>query len=152
MELVGVLQAYIPGTGKQKVELRSIPMLSHLMTMSDNEKSLNNAANGYQMLLQLMFSIKKINLSFSKEDNVQCGLQQNSKSCSQGIVIMSCFCFLFLSLFFPLTQHVEHYIQNRSFSLSTEHRSGNLAFIDSTPKWKVLESVIHRGKRPLRML
>nr|POE98681.1 hypothetical protein CFP56_61909 [Quercus suber] len=73
-------------------------------------------ANGYQMLLQLMFSIKKINLSFSKEDNVQCGLQQNSKSCSQ------------------------------------EHRSGNLAFIDSTPKWKVLESVIHRGKRPLRML
>ncbi|KAF3948474.1 hypothetical protein CMV_025531 [Castanea mollissima] len=86
MKLLGIQQAYIPGTGKQK------------------------------MLITTHVFNQKVNLSFSKEDKVQCGLQQNNKSCSQ------------------------------------EHRSGNLAFIDSTPMWKEPGSVIHRGKRPLRML
>ena len=65
------------------------------MTVSDNEKSLNNAANGYQMLITTHVFNQKVNLSFSKEDNVQCGLSKTANLVAKVLFLCLVFVFCF---------------------------------------------------------
>ncbi|GMY34368.1 UDP-N-acetylglucosamine pyrophosphorylase [Fagus crenata] len=85
-ELLGIQQAYKPGIGKKKVEASPgwfvSPPKTCVLLKPPDEKSLNNAADGCQMPLSRVYN-QQINLSFAKEDNFQCGVQQTSKSCNQ---------------------------------------------------------------------
>ncbi|KAM3747522.1 hypothetical protein ACB098_05G040800 [Castanea mollissima] len=85
-ELLGIQGAYKPGIGKKKVEASPgwfvSPPKTCILLQPPDEKSLNDAADGCQMPSSHVFNNQK-NLSFAKQDNVQCGVQQTSKSCNQ---------------------------------------------------------------------
>ena len=96
---------------------------------------MKNVADGWQMSMVAPFQSAK-NLSFPKEDNIQCGLLQSSKYCNRGIVLfISPFCFKLSVL------PIKKINKKRSFSPSTEQLGGNVAFIEPG-------SMIHRGKHP----
>ena len=89
-ELLGIQGAYKPGIGKKKVEASPgwfvSPPKTCVLLQPPDEKSLNDAADGCQMPSSHVFNNQK-DLSFAKQDNVQCGVQQTSKSCNQGIAL-----------------------------------------------------------------
>ena len=89
-ELLGIQGAYKTGIGKKKVEASPgwfmSPPKTCVLLQPPDEKSLNDAADGCQMPSSHVFNQQK-NLSFVKQDNVQCGVQQTSKSCNQGIAL-----------------------------------------------------------------
>lgn len=80
-ELLGIQGAYKPWIRKKKVEASPSwfmsPPKTCILLQPPDEKSLNDAADSCQMPSSHVFNQQK-NLSFAKQDNVQCSVQQTS--------------------------------------------------------------------------
>lgn len=145
-ELLGIQQAYKPGIGKKKVDASSdwfvSPPKTCVLLNPPDEKSLKNADDESEMLIASHVLNEQMNLSLSKEDDVQCSFQQTNNSCNQGIVFHIFLYFLVNSLCMVNT------IQRIKVSFTTEPLAANIAFMKSTPMWKEPESMIRRGRVP----
>ena len=63
--------------------------------MSDNEKSLNNAADGYQMLITTHVFNQKVNLSLSKEDKSNVAFNKTANLVAKVLLLCLVFVFCF---------------------------------------------------------